>query len=189
MTVKLERTTKETVISLELLPEGGEVRITVSCGFLRHMVELFAFHAGMGLVAEASGDEEVDWHHLTEDLGIVLGRAFGMAAAVAPRKRYGWCALPMDGSLVLAAADLGGRGQFEWKGTFPAEKCGDFDLELIPEFWKAFCRESRITLHAQALACDNAHHLAEALFKGAGRALREAFLPAENLQSTKGTFA
>ena len=93
----------------------------------------------------------------------------------------------MDGSLVLAAADLGGRGQFEWKGAFPAERCGDFDLELIPEFWKAFCREGKITLHAQALACDNAHHLAEALFKGAGRALREAFLPAESLQSTKGT--
>jgi imidazoleglycerol-phosphate dehydratase len=189
MKVKLERKTKETSISLELLPEGEEIRVSVSCGFLRHMVELFAFHAGMGLTVDASGDEDVDWHHLTEDLGILLGRAFALAAEQTPRTRYGWCALPMDGSLVLAAADLGGRGQFEWQGTFPAEKCGDFDLELVPEFWKAFCREGRITLHARALACDNAHHLAEALFKGAGRALREAFVPAEKVQSTKGTLA
>jgi imidazoleglycerol-phosphate dehydratase len=95
----------------------------------------------------------------------------------------------MDGSLVLAAVDFSGRGQFEWKGAFPAERCGDFDLELIPEFWRAVCREGRITLHAQSLACDNAHHLAEALFKGAGRAFRQALSPAGELQSTKGTLA
>ncbi|NCB15219.1 MAG: imidazoleglycerol-phosphate dehydratase, partial [Synergistales bacterium] len=168
-------------------PGGGTCRLDLPCGFLAHMLELLAFHGRFDLEVQARGDVQVDAHHLTEDLGIVLGEALGELARSEPRERYGWCLLPMDGSLVLTAADLGGRGQFEWKGAFPAEKCGDFDMELIPEFWKAFCREGKITLHAQALACDNAHHLAEALFKGAGRALRDAFLPSENLQSTKGT--
>jgi len=187
MTVKIERKTKETGVSVELSLGGGQADIEISCGFLSHMIELFAFHAGVGLKVQASGDERVDYHHLAEDVGILLGRAFLQAGSERPVKRYGWCAIPMDGSLVLAAVDVSGRGQFEWKGEFPAERCGDFDLELVPEFWKAFCREGKITFHAQALACDNAHHLAEALFKGAGRAFREAFSPAEALQSTKGT--
>ncbi len=153
------------------------------------MLELFAFHAGIGLSITATGDVDVDYHHLTEDIGILLGKAFERARAERVCERYGWCMLPMDGSLVLAAVDFSGRGQFEWRGEFPAARCGDFDLELIAEFWKAVCREGRITFHAQALACDNAHHLAEALFKGAGRAFRQALTPAEEVQSTKGTLA
>ena len=187
--IESERTTKETSVSLRLDVDGGERRIDLPCGFLRPMLELFAFHAGIGLDVAATGDVDVDYHHLAEDVGILLGKAFEQARSGRTLQRYGWCALPMDGSLVLAAVDFSGRGQFEWHGEFPAERCGDFDLELIPEFWRAVCREGRITFHARALACDNAHHLAEALFKGAGRAFRQALAPADELQSTKGTLA
>ena len=188
MTVTLERKTKETFVTAELDAAGGPVSVDLPCGFLRHMIELFAFHASLGLTLKGGGDADVDWHHLTEDTGILLGRALGAAFAEIPRQRYGWCALPMDGSLVLAAVDFSGRGQFEWDGEFPTGRCGDFDLELVPEFWKALCREGKITFHARALAADNSHHLAEALFKGAGRAFRSALEPAERLESTKGTF-
>jgi imidazoleglycerol-phosphate dehydratase len=187
--IECERTTKETSVTLRLDAEGCESVVDIPCGFLRHMLELFAFHAGIGLSVAATGDVDVDYHHLTEDIGILLGKAFERARTERTRRRYGWCALPMDGSLVLSAVDFSGRGQFEWRGEFPAERCGDFDLELIPEFWKAVCREGGITFHAQAMACDNAHHLAEALFKGAGRAFRQALEPADEVQSTKGTLA
>ena len=188
MVQNYERKTRETAVTVEMEPVGGTVRLEIPCGFLRHMLELFAFHAGIGLFVRATGDVDVDFHHLTEDVGILLGRAFRRTGMDEPCQRYGWCALHMDGSLVLAAVDISGRGHFEWKGAFPSKKCGDFDLELVPEFWKALCREGKITFHARALAADNSHHLAEALFKGAGRAFRSALEPAERLESTKGTF-
>ena len=181
------RKTMETSVVLRLGIGGEERNVDIPCGFLRHMLELFAFHAKICLDVTATGDVDVDYHHLTEDVGLLLGKALNRIRTTRNIQRYGWCALPMDGTLMLVAVDFSGRGQFEWKGTFPAERCGDFDLELIPEFWRAVCREGKITLHAQALACDNAHHLAEALFKGAGKAFREALSPADELQSTKGT--
>ncbi len=187
--IEMNRSTKETSISLVMDLDGSQRRFEIQCGFLAHMLELFAFHAGIGIELTAMGDVEVDYHHLVEDIGILIGRAFARELEGRSIQRYGWCAMPMDGSLVLIAVDFSGRGQFEWDGSFPSQRCGDFDLDLLPEFWRAVCRECRITLHARALACDNSHHLGEALFKGAGRAFRQALTPATELQSTKGTFA
>ena len=187
MVQNYERKTRETAVTVEMEPVGGTVRLEIPCGFLRHMLELFAFHAGIGLFVRATGDVDVDFHHLTEDVGILLGRAFRRTGMDEPCQRYGWCALPMDGSLVLAAVDISGRGHFEWKGAFPSKKCGDFDLELVPEFWRAFSREASMTIHVQVLAADNSHHLSEAMFKGIGRAMRQALATAPETQSTKGT--
>lgn len=184
--MEFRRNTRETSVVLALDLDDSAIDLDFQCGFLAHMLELFAFHAKIGLVIDACGDVEVDYHHLAEDIGIMMGRSFASELEGRVIQRYGWCAMPMDGSLVLVAVDFSGRGQFEWDGGFPSPRCGDFDLELLPEFWRAVCREGRITLHARTLACDNSHHLAEALFKGAGRAFRQALFPADELQSTKG---
>lgn len=186
----INRNTKETRISLSLSYPGQHegISIKLPCGFLAHMLELMAHRARLGLEIEASGDTHVDAHHLTEDVGIVLGLAMKdmISSENTPRVRYGWCLLPMDGSLARVALDLSGRGGFYWEGSFPADKCGDFDLELVPEFFRAFCRESRATMHAAILAADNSHHAAEAVFKGAGLALGMALAPTDVAPSTKG---
>jgi imidazoleglycerol-phosphate dehydratase len=152
------------------------------------MLELMSHRGRLGLVLEASGDVHIDAHHLTEDVGIVLGMALKemLQSEKTPRARYGWCLLPMDGSLVRIAIDLSGRGGLYWEGSFPTDKCGDFDLELVPEFFSGFCRESRATMHIGILAADNSHHAAEALFKGAGLALDMALAPTAIDPSTKG---
>ncbi len=187
----VERNTKETQISLSLshpADASKQSRIDIPCGFLAHMIELMTHRGRLCLDLEARGDVHVDAHHLTEDMGIVLGMAlknFLQAEPVA-RKRYGWCLLPMDGTLAQVALDLSGRGGLFWEGTFPTEKCGDFDLELVPEFFRGFCRESRATLHVRLLAVDNSHHAAEAVFKGVGMALDMALAPADVAPSTKG---
>ena len=189
MSATIERTTKETRITLSLDVGGGgdiETEVAIPCGFLRHMLELLAFHAGWRLNVRADGDTDVDAHHLTEDIAICLGRAFLEEWTFAERARYGWCALPMDGSCALVSVDLSGRGGFHFEDAFPAQKCGHFDMELIPEFWTAFCREARVTAHARFLAKDNAHHMAEALFKGMGRALRQALVSSDTASTTKG---
>jgi imidazoleglycerol-phosphate dehydratase len=186
----IARNTKETRVSLSLFypRHHDEIKIKLPCGFLAHMLELMAHRARLGLEIEASGDTHVDAHHITEDVGIVLGLALKdmITSEDTPRARYGWCLLPMDGSLARIAIDLSGRGGFYWEGSFPADKCGDFDLELVPEFFRAFCRESRTTMHAAILASDNAHHAAEAVFKGAGLALGMALAASDVAPSTKG---
>lgn len=185
----IRRTTQETSVELSLDLAPGSSTIETPCGFLNHMLTLLAHHAAWGLRLTASGDLAVDAHHLTEDLGIALGQALLQELRSGPpRRRYGGCLLPMDGTLVLAAVDLSGRGLLAWEGLFPSPRCGDFDTELVPEFWRAFARESRSTLHLRALAVDNSHHLAEAVFKGAGRALREALSPGDTEPSTKGVW-
>lgn len=193
MMATIERSTKETQITLSLShPIGASERsrIDVQCGFLAHMLELMAHRGRLRLEIEARGDVQVDAHHLTEDAGIVLGTALKDLLRAEPiaRKRYGWCLLPMDGSLAQVALDLSGRGGLFWEGAFPAEKCGDFDLELVPEFFRGFCREARATLHVRLLAADNAHHAAEAVFKGVGMALDMALAPADAAPSTKGAW-
>lgn len=186
MRIQRRRTTRETDVALALThPGGGTCRLDLPCGFLAHMLELLAFHGRFDLEVQARGDVQVDAHHLTEDLGIVLGEALGELARSEPRERYGWCLLPMDGSLARVALDLSGRGGLSWEGTFPVPSCGDFDLELVPEFLTALAREGRITLHAALLAADNGHHAAEAVFKGLGRALRQALSPSEGPASSK----
>lgn len=186
MSISLERTTGETEICLTLENSQEKSQISISCGFMEHMIELFSFHAGISLKISGSGDIQVDYHHIVEDLGIVMGKAFLELFRSQPNSRYGWSLIPMDGSLVMTSIDISGRNRLVWEVSFPSEKCGDFDMELVREFWESFTRESRVTLHVHQVCSDNSHHLAEAVFKGIGRSLRQALVGSESIQSTKG---
>lgn len=187
MKTELNRESKETKIFLQLEHPGAERDIKTECGFLNHMLELMCHRAGLGVALAAKGDVEVDFHHLVEDVGIAFGHCLKEVARAEPRERYGWCLLPMDGSLARVALDFSGRGGCYFSGTFPGARCGDFDLELVPEFFRALSREGGITLHAAILEADNSHHAAEALFKGVGLALRQALTPVPGAApSTKG---
>jgi len=188
MEAEITRNTKETNISMVLAYPGDERKIDIDCGFFSHMLDLMCHRAGLGLFLKARGDVEVDCHHLVEDIGICLGRALREIAGVSPIHRYGWCLLPMDGSLARVALDISGRGGAYWSGSFATERCGDFDLELVPEFFNALAREGGITLHIAILAADNSHHASEAVFKGTGMALAQALMPASCEPSTKGVW-
>ena len=189
---KINRKTAETEIELSLQLDGvGASVINSGCGFLDHMLTLFASHGGFDLSVYCNGDIEVDYHHSVEDIAIVLGEAF--ASALGDKKginRYGDIILPMDESLVMCAVDISGRGGYFGNIRFPSEKIGDFDTELVDEFFTAFARSSGITLHIRKLAGANSHHIAEAAFKGAARALGHAVeINAKNkdkIPSTKG---
>ncbi len=187
MEIKQERKTRETEIELTL-SVGGERRVDIGCGFLSHMLDLMCHRAGLGLQLAAAGDVQVDFHHLTEDIGIVLGRALREIASASPVRRYGSALLPMDGSLARIALDFSGRGGLWWSGAFPSQRCGDFDMELVPEFFSGFAREAGLTLHIAVLEADNSHHAAEAVFKGVGLALKEALESSLCEPSTKGTW-
>jgi imidazoleglycerol-phosphate dehydratase len=170
------RKTRETAISVRLCLEGGETRIDVPSGFLAHMLEALAMHASVGLVVEAAGDVNVDLHHTVEDIGIVLGeavkKALGDKRGIA---RYGLAKTPMDESLVEVCLDISGRPFFVvHAGDVFRGKAGDLDLELVPEFMRAFAFNAGITMHVSVFASGNAHHLAEACFKSLARALGQA---------------
>ena len=183
----IKRDTKETQIELTLEYPGAEREIDTGCGFLDHMLDLFCHRCGLGITLKAHGDIQVDYHHLTEDAGIAMGQALlAVVKELGPIRRYGWCLLPMDGSLARVALDFSGRGGLCWRGEFPSQKCGDFDNELVPEFFAALAREARMTLHIALLETDNSHHAAEAAFKGVGMAISQALEPAANAPSTKG---
>lgn len=192
-TAELKRETAETKIELSLSLEGrGRAEIETGCGFLDHMLTLFAAHGRFDLSLRCQGDTQVDDHHTVEDAGIALGAAF--AAALGDKagiRRYGSLALPMDEALVLSAADLSGRTYLGWVVPLPAAKVGTFDTELAQEFWWGFVRGCPSTLHIRELAGENTHHILEAVFKGMGRALREAVAIDERLDgavpSTKGS--
>lgn len=186
MTKRYERHSLETRIAFEFLPPGEKNRVESPCCFLNHMIDLFLHHANIPGNLSASGDTGIDSHHLTEDVGILMGAAFLDLFRKGPCERYGSIALPMDGTLVLVALDISGRGGLTWNAAFPSSRCGDFDTELVREFWAAFSREARITLHLHALAVDNSHHLSEAIFKGVGKALKAALAPSAMEPSTKG---
>lgn len=188
---ELSRRTNETNISLWLSLDSGECEISSGCGFLDHMLTLFAKHGRFGLKLVCKGDTEVDYHHTTEDIGICLGTAF--AKALGDRAgiiRYGDVMLPMDEALILCAVDVSGRGLLVYDVQPPAEKVGDFDTELVKEFLLAFVRTSGITLHVRELAGENTHHILEGIFKAFGRAIAKAVAidPALNgkIPSTKG---
>ncbi|RUM87391.1 MAG: imidazoleglycerol-phosphate dehydratase HisB [Thermodesulfatator sp.] len=182
------RQTRETEVRLRLDLAGGEVRVKSPVGFLKHMLEILAYHAGWGLDLEAQGDVEVDAHHTVEDTGIVLGEA--LEEALEERQgifRYGEATVPMEEALAQAVVDLARRPFFRFEGRFPREKVGDFDLELIPEFLKALAMHGRFTLHVRLFYGENAHHMAEAVFKALAYALRQALSPAgKEPRSTKG---
>ena len=186
------RKTGETDITLQLNLDGkGVSAIHSGCGFLDHMLTLFSKHSGFDLTVDCKGDVEVDFHHTTEDIGIALGRAF--YEALGDKKgitRYGDIILPMDETLIMSAVDISGRDYLSINLAIPTEKVGDFDTELCEEFWLAFVREAKITLHINQLAGKNAHHIIEGVFKAVARSLGKATAidenRAEEIPSTKG---
>lgn len=188
----INRKTAETDIALTLKLEGrGESQVATGCGFLDHMLTLFAKHGGFDLSVSCKGDLWVDNHHTVEDVGIVLGTAF--AQALGDKKgigRYGSITLPMDEALVLCAVDLSGRSYLGYALDIPTDRVGSFDTELVEEFWLAFTRAAACTLHLRRIVGTNSHHIIEGAFKAAGRALRQAVAidreRADDLPSTKG---
>lgn len=191
-TSEIIRKTAETDIKLKLDLDGcGESLINTGCGFLDHMLILFSKHGRFDLKITCSGDTEVDYHHTAEDIGIVLGEAFDKA--LGEKKgivRYADKTIPMDEALVLCAVDISGRGCLGFDLQIPCEKIGDFDTELIMEFFAAFVRSSNITLHIKKLAGENSHHIAEGAFKAFARAMSNAVMIDEKykdeIPSTKG---
>ena len=189
---KINRKTAETDICLSLLPDGsGIASIDTGCGFLDHMLTLFAKHGRMDLSVKCCGDTNVDYHHTVEDVGIVLGQAF--ASALGDKKgivRYGNTTLPMDEALILTAVDVSGRAHLTFDAEIPSAKVGDFDTELCKEFWLGFVRNAGITLHIHKICGENSHHIIEGIFKSAARSLKQAvFIDeafADEVPSTKG---
>ena len=191
-TSEIKRTTGETDIALTLNLDGkGVSNIDSGVGFLNHMLTLFAKHSGFDLSVFCKGDVEVDYHHTTEDIGIALGAAF--LKALGDKKgitRYGDIVLPMDETLIMAAVDISGRDYLAMNLNISADKVGDFDTELCEEFFAAFTREAKLTLHVTQLAGKNAHHIIEGVFKAVARVLGKATAIDEKrkdeVPSTKG---
>ena len=191
-TAEIIRKTAETDITLKLNLDGkGESQIATGCGFLDHMLTLFAKHGRFDLTVSCKGDTYVDDHHTVEDVGICLGQAF--EKALGDKKgivRYGNMILPMDESLILTAADISGRSFLGCELNIPAQKVGTFDTELCEEFWLAFVRQCPMSLHMRQLAGANSHHIIEGAFKSAARSLKQAVAIdaafAHEIPSTKG---
>lgn len=191
-TAKLRRTTGETDVAIVLDLDGtGKSEISTGCGFLDHMLILFARHGRFDLTVQAKGDTWVDDHHTVEDVGITLGDAF--ARALGEKRgvtRYGSTILPMDEALILTAVDLSGRGLLCYDLAIPTEKVGTFDTQLTGEFFAAFARRADLTLHVKQLAGTNSHHIIEGAFKSLARSLRTAVAidpaAAGEVPSTKG---
>ena len=189
---EIRRKTAETDIQLALDLDGtGKGDVATGCGFLDHMLTLFARHGRFDLTARCWGDTYVDDHHTVEDIGICLGDAFAQALGdLAGVNRYGSIILPMDEALLLTAVDLSGRGMLCCELDIPTEKVGTFDTQLAEEFFLAFTRRCQCTLHIRQLAGKNSHHIIEGAFKSLGRALRQAAAidPAlgREIPSTKG---
>lgn len=189
---EINRKTAETDISLKLDIDGmGENKIDTGCGFLDHMLTLFSRHGGFDLELKCIGDTNVDYHHTVEDIGIVLGKAFAEALGeMRGIKRYGSFILPMDESLILSAVDISGRSYLGFKLNIPTQRVGDFDTELVREFFEAFVRNANITLHISQLEGYNSHHIIEGAFKSVARSLKEAVAIEERFKnqipSTKG---
>jgi imidazoleglycerol-phosphate dehydratase len=189
---EIARQTRETDIRLKLDLDGqGRAEVGTGIGFLDHMLELFARHSLTDLSVACTGDLHVDGHHTTEDVGICLGQAIDRALADrAGIRRYGHAVLPMDEALVTAAIDLGGRAYWVWDVVMPAPKIGTFDSELVADFWQAVCTQARMNLHVILHHGRNTHHVSEAVFKAAARALRDACEldpKSGGIPSTKGT--
>lgn len=188
----IERKTAETDIKLSLNLDGtGKSVIDTGCGFLDHMLTLFASHGRFDLTVKCVGDTNVDYHHTVEDIGICLGKAF--FEALGDKKgieRYGSVTIPMDEALVLCAVDFSGRDYLGFAVEIPSIKVGDFDTELVEEFWLAFTRQAACTLHFKKFAGRNSHHIIECAFKAAARAMKQAVridpAYADEIPSTKG---
>ena len=188
----IRRETAETKIALTLNLDGsGKSSLDTGCGFLDHMLTLFAAHGRFDLTVSCTGDTYVDDHHTVEDIGIALGQAF--AQALGDKRgicRYGDTTLPMDEALILSAVDFSGRCHLGYGLELPTEKVGTFDTELCEEFWNGFVRKAECSLHIRQLAGTNTHHIIEGAFKSVARTLRKAVAVdpafAEEIPSTKG---
>lgn len=191
-TAEIKRNTAETQIELSLNLDGkGKSEINTGCGFLDHMLTLFAKHGRFDLNVKCTGDTDVDYHHTVEDIGIALGSAF--STALGDKKgivRYGNMILPMDEALILSAVDISGRAYLSYDLGALAEKVGDFDTELVEEFWFGFVRNAGVTLHIKKLDGANTHHIIEGTFKSAARSFKAAAAIdgefADEIPSTKG---
>ncbi len=192
-TATIKRTTAETDIEIVLNVDGcGNSSIDTGCGFLDHMLTLFAKHGRFDLDITCKGDTHVDDHHTVEDVGISLGQAF--KAALGDKKgieRYGYMVLPMDEALILTAIDFSGRGYLGYDMDIPSEKVGTFDTELVEEFWLGFIRNAKCTLHIKEIDGCNSHHIIEGAFKSAAHSIRNAVKIdsdfSDDVLSTKGT--
>ena len=175
-TATITRKTAETDINLNLNLDGSGVStIETGCGFLNHMLTLFARHGRFNITLCCKGDTYVDDHHTAEDIGIALGQAF--AQALGDKRgiaRYADTILPMDEALVLTAIDISGRSYLAYDLQIPTQKVGTFDTELVEEFWLAFTRNAGVTLHIRQMAGRNSHHIIEGAFKSAARSLKAA---------------
>lgn len=186
------RNTNETQIQISLNLDGkGKFDSETGVGFLDHMLEMMTRHGRFDLTIRALGDVEVDFHHVVEDVGIALGKAFADALGdMRGITRYGSFLLPMDESLVLVALDFSGRPYLGYDLRIPCAKVGSLDVEVIKEFFFGFCRSAGVTLHIKQIEGENAHHIFEAAFKGFGRALSQAVAVggafADEIPSTKG---
>lgn len=191
-TASKERNTKETRIKASIDLDGsGKSKIQTGCGFLDHMLTLFASHGKMDLTISCKGDVEVDYHHTVEDVAIVLGSL--IKESLSDKKgivRYGNMILPMDEALILSAIDFSGRSLLCYEAKIRAKKVGDFDTELAEEFWTAFARSASCTLHIRQLAGRNSHHIIEGMFKSVARSIRMAVAidpeQKDSVPSTKG---
>ena len=189
----LDRKTTETKIAVSIDLDGtGAYDVKSGVGFLDHMLELLSRHSLIDIKLRASGDTHIDFHHTTEDSGIALGQAF--AKALGDRKgirRYADCLLPMDEALTRAAIDVSGRPYLIWKVEFSRPKIGEFDTELVREWFQAFAMNAGVTLHVETLHGDNCHHIAESCFKALARVLRGAIeidpRQKNRIPSTKGS--
>ena len=192
-TGKITRATKETEISLSVDLDGtGRADVATGIGFLDHMLDLLARHSRIDIAVKAKGDLHVDHHHTTEDVGIVLGQAVKQALGdMRGIARYADVLMPMDETLSRVALDISGRPVLVFRVEFPRDKIGDFDVDLVREFFQAFTTNAAVTLHVETLYGDNSHHVAESCFKGLARALRLAVAidPAakSEVPSTKGS--
>jgi imidazoleglycerol-phosphate dehydratase len=192
-TAKINRQTKETRIEATIDLDGtGEFDVATGIGFLDHMIEQLARHSLIDITLKAEGDLHIDFHHTTEDCGIVLGQA--LAQALGERRgitRYADCHLAMDETLTRAAIDVSGRPFLVWDVTFPTQKVGDMDTELFREWFQAFAQNAGITLHVATLYGVNSHHIAETCFKALARTLRTAVeidaRQGDRVPSTKGS--
>ena len=186
----IKRQTAETDVMLTLELDGtGKAEITTGCGFLNHMLTLFAHHGSFDLSVQCQGDTWVDDHHTVEDVGICLGKAF--ADALGEKRgitRYGSFILPMDETLILSAVDISGRSCLAYDLQIPTFKIGTFDTELVEEFFLGFTRNCPMSLHIRQLAGKNSHHIVEGTFKSVARSLKAAVAPdgTNDIPSTKG---
>jgi imidazoleglycerol-phosphate dehydratase len=189
----VERVTAETKISVKLNLDGtGQYSVNTGIGFLDHMLEQLSRHSLIDLVVEAKGDLHIDFHHTTEDVGIVIGEAFSQAlGSRSGINRYGFAFAPMDETLTRVALDISGRAYLIWKVEFTRPKLGDMDTELFKEWFQAFAQASGITIHVENLYGENNHHIVESCYKALARSLRQAVeidsRKKDSIPSTKGS--